>query len=72
MNGEKITDIRTNKNGIRIVEYTIPSDYGSDDFYEKDIKTIVTKEQFKYMEYRIGGWNVKKIHKQVNRKILQK
>ena len=53
MNGEKITDIRTNKNGIRIVEYTIPSDYGSDDFYEKDIKTIVTKEQFEAMEYKV-------------------
>ena len=37
---------------ISIFDYSIE---GFDVLHEKDIKTVVTKEQFEAMEYRLGG-----------------
>lgn len=55
VNGEQIIDISSdsNINNEKLLYYYIPSDYGEDCFRSKDIKSIVTKEQFKEMEYKI-------------------
>ena len=56
VNGEQIIDIRSddNINNEKLLYYYIPSDYGEDCFREQDIKSIVTKEQFESMEYKIN------------------
>ena len=55
VNGEQITSIEDddNINNEKLLYYYIPSDWGEDCFREKDIKSIVTKEQFESMEYKI-------------------
>ncbi|MBR4486787.1 hypothetical protein IKS57_05615 [bacterium] len=54
VNGELIVDIGINMDNEKVIFYIIPSDYCEDWFKEENIKSIVTKEQFKNMEYRIG------------------
>ena len=54
VNGERITNIGYNRKDEKIVYYYIPSDYGEDCFEEKDIKSIVTHEQFETMKYKVG------------------
>ena len=61
-----VGDVLSYKDGsiCRIMEitdkgYCLLKDYGGEQYYEskewlKDIKSIVTKEQFSQMEYRIG------------------
>lgn len=58
VNGSKVVNINYDLNydediveSITIFDYSIE---GNDILYNEDIKSIVTKEQFKNMEYRIG------------------
>lgn len=57
VNGKKIVDVGCLTNGPRegtkVINYYItPSAVSS--LENEDIKSVVTKEQFEYMEYRIG------------------
>lgn len=60
VNGSKIIELATNIDGkilyleTDITEFDNVYACGNINIYEKDIKSIVTKEQFSQMEYRIG------------------
>ena len=58
VNGYKITNV-VNKEPCpsgKFVDIDCDKDSSDSYFFENDIKTIVTKEQFSQMEYRIGEW----------------
>ena len=54
VNGYKITEIIEKPRKCLKTEYKINLSYVYFCFYEKDIKSIVTKEMFSSMEYRLG------------------
>lgn len=54
VNGYKITEIIEKPIKCLKTEYKLNLSYVYFCFYEKDIKSIVTKEQFSSMEYRLG------------------
>ena len=59
VNGYEIIDIIYEKDNIKYLETEITKfdnvyPIGNVDIYKNDIKSILTKEQFKSMEYRIG------------------
>ena len=61
MNGQKITQITKDpfiKDQIDLwTDRTIPynRDYQKERFIENEIETVVTKEQFSRMEYKVNG-----------------
>jgi hypothetical protein len=54
VNGIKITDIENDNKGKYVFGYGAGGMEGEIWFYNNDIKSIVTKEAFESMEYRIG------------------
>ena len=54
VNGHRIEEISINKYDVKVLYYEIPSDYGYKEMLAKQIKSIVTKEQFENMEYKVG------------------
>ena len=54
VNGHRIEEISINKYDVKVLYYEIPSDYGYKEKLAKQIKSIVTKEQFENMEYKVG------------------
>lgn len=60
VNGCKIIELATNIEGKTLYLETDITEFdnvyacGNINIYEKDIRTIVTKEQFKSMEYKVG------------------
>lgn len=55
VNGIKITDIGNDNKGKYVFGYGAGGMEGEIWYYNNEIKSIVTKEAFKSMEYRIGG-----------------
>ena len=53
VNGHRIEYVSINKYDVKVLYYEIPSDYGCEEMLAKEIETIVTKEQFESMEYKI-------------------
>ena len=57
VNGHRIEEISINKYDVKVLYYEIPSDYGYEEMLAKQIKSIITKEQFESMEYKVGDDN---------------
>jgi len=55
VNGHRIEEISINKYDVKVLYYEIPSDYGYEEMLAKQIKSIVTKEQFESMEYKVNN-----------------
>ena len=54
INGCRITEIKSNKNGV--LKCILDSDYEFiTTIVNSEIETVVTKEQFESMEYKVGG-----------------
>ena len=61
VNGRKVYQVGYNFQDDLVLKMSINADGTPNNFedfiYEKDIKSIVTKEQFKSMEYKVGSNN---------------
>lgn len=54
VNGMEVTSIEEDIEGKYVFGYSCEGFEGETMFYNKDIKSIVTKEQFESIEYKVG------------------